>query len=744
MRSNQDHALSKNITISELSKDIIGLIAQHLSVTDFVNLKKADKEIDRKLNENPTITKVFWLKKIHLYFPEAFRKFEIHYGDFNEIMNQDIDFRKKFEELFNKRYQSLNPKQKQLVCFVADGQLEEIQKIKDLTETDVFFKFHDGKRTTHSYLLDLARQNNRQDILNYFYNNFIKESSVDENIHKLSLAIQARQNQQCINCIYSAMTTEEKNFFSLNIMSYGIFPSLLAKNIDALQFFFETDPLLINRLIQTENFSHSMTPIAISMCKKADEVISFLLDNKDLDLNIDVSFPHKMSLLHVAALTGCFSVAEKILQSDPSKKNSPDEEGCIPLMYAIKKNDLTMVKFLIKESSIDFTKVDRNGMNIFHFAAKNNNVEMLNVLYAAFSQQQQNSNSNVQLSPLESKSTSDTTPLMYAAMKNNTENVEFFLNKLDKENFNTPNNSGWSPLFVAIKNNNFDMVNMFLKKSPKIINLLTKKGLPLDLALKENNQDMIELLIQKNADHSVDLDSFKNKDKLKESIKKLYSELDITRYIEELIDSVELLRLYLISKKTLIIEDKDGSVFTECQLDLKKKIKSLCNKILSDKDRLVYFFKIYPEKKQQLFGLNGCLDFIEKTYKKKDDTNCTLINFNNETYKDFQQEQIQITIKKTQRLIYQKISFFNSKANNELLKGVDTALSSESLTMNEIDNQLQEIASKYEHRDLLLYRIAKTLREWFCKKKSERVDNVEKKPDTVEKIENIRYEARRM
>lgn len=144
--------------------EIIGSILSFCSISDIGVLNKV-----RLGFFQPLTTNSFWQEKTRIHFPKIYA----HYTNPNVCR----DWKTRFREIYEQQYRELSTRERTLMNIVNEGYVDSLLLIEIDFKQDVI---------AHLALLESARENKRQVVLNYFYGlmkqYFVNNKSVYESV----------------------------------------------------------------------------------------------------------------------------------------------------------------------------------------------------------------------------------------------------------------------------------------------------------------------------------------------------------------------------------------------------------------------------------------------------------------------------------------------------------------------------------------------------------------------------------
>jgi len=229
------------------------------------------------------------------------------------------------------------------------------------------------------------------------------------------------------------------------------------------------------------------TPLIWATQRNNTKLLKILLEN---GANINIKNHDGMTALDLA-LYGTQSCNNQaivdLLKKATEKVNSYiSTNGCTSLISAAKNNNLEMVQMLLNAGA-DKDIQDKDGWTALHWAAKNNSTYIIQRLL------KKNANLDIQ-------DNLGCTALIQAVRFNRSEIAQMLLDKGANPNIKTRN--GWTVLHWAASSGNLKIVHMLLNKGADL-NIQDNKGhTAFNWAVKNKNQEIINLLIkaQKRAD----------------------------------------------------------------------------------------------------------------------------------------------------------------------------------------------------------------------------------------------------
>ena len=150
------------------------------------------------------------------------------------------------------------------------------------------------------------------------------------------------------------------------------------------------------------------------------------------------------------------------------------EKQLTPLLCAVKKGYLDIVKLLLSDERCDPSITSLDDTNILIFACQSNNLELLDMILSTSGQ-----------TLINSQNANGDTPLHFACRSDNFRIVEILLDKAEMMedvvlNINAQNKEGDTPIHLVCRNNNTKILSMIIEK------VFTSRKLSIDSSVKNN------------------------------------------------------------------------------------------------------------------------------------------------------------------------------------------------------------------------------------------------------------------
>uniref|UniRef100_A0A1B0FKF4 Uncharacterized protein n=1 Tax=Glossina morsitans morsitans TaxID=37546 RepID=A0A1B0FKF4_GLOMM len=210
------------------------------------------------------------------------------------------------------------------------------------------------------------------------------------------------------------------------------------------------------------------------------------IENQLKEQDFDIIFSDmdvKTTLLHVAASMDRLRIVEYLVGKKNVAIDLQDKDDRTPLHSAARKNNFSIVEYLIKNHA-DPNAKNNHGFTPLYFAAIKGYLDIVKYLVK-----------NGATLDLQDKDSD--TPLYAAASKGYLDIVECLIKK--GANPNMKNYRGTTPLHAAVKGGYLDIVK-YLVKNGATLDLRSKKGdTPLNAAALSGHLDIVECLVENGA-----------------------------------------------------------------------------------------------------------------------------------------------------------------------------------------------------------------------------------------------------
>lgn len=241
---------------------------------------------------------------------------------------------------------------------------------------------------------------------------------------------------------------------------------------------------------------YGRTALMFAITKKDSEIFNFLIEYKDIDVNIkDIKGESILSLamnqLGYRESDGNKEV-ETIISTLLSKKstdvNIEDSDGETPIMIATRKENISVYRTLSNMKEINLNHLNKMGQNLMHLASKINDTEL---------QKEIINNDKIEINL---KDKNQKTPLHYAIQNEK----ESFLKELISKNrtdINIKDCDNNTPLMITIKTRK-ESYSLLLINHPKIdiCQRDSKNNNYLHIACEKENSGIVTSLISKGVD----------------------------------------------------------------------------------------------------------------------------------------------------------------------------------------------------------------------------------------------------
>ena len=228
--------------------------------------------------------------------------------------------------------------------------------------------------------------------------------------------------------------------------------------------------------------SHGATPLKNSLMRRSVESALILLDaNPDINI-FDRQSGYKP--IHYASALDLLPIIDRLIQMG-ANLNENSEEGCSPLLAAVRNSRIEATRHLI-ELGADIDKSDNYGFNPILAAAQSNEMEILHLLL------ERGANPN-------SRDINQRTPLQIASTNGNLQMISELIGKGAK--VNKINSEGKTALYFAASAGQKDALELLLKSKARLNPIETNRNwTPMHAASAYGYGDVVELLLENKAD----------------------------------------------------------------------------------------------------------------------------------------------------------------------------------------------------------------------------------------------------
>ena len=190
--------------------------------------------------------------------------------------------------------------------------------------------------------------------------------------------------------------------------------------------------------------------------------------------------------LHSAAEAGDVAEIESLLALGFSI-DTRDYAGLTPLMMAAKNDKLEAVKYLLKQGA-DPSLQNNNGSNVLHFASKDGNPEVIELMLS-------------HVPSIDSITKESVTPLMIAAANDKLQAVKYLLKQGADPSLQ--DNDGWNVLHYASQGGNPEVIELMLSHVPSIDSITNDGVTPLMIVAANDKLQAVKCLLRQGADPSL-------------------------------------------------------------------------------------------------------------------------------------------------------------------------------------------------------------------------------------------------
>ncbi|CAH1802310.1 unnamed protein product [Owenia fusiformis] len=238
------------------------------------------------------------------------------------------------------------------------------------------------------------------------------------------------------------------------------------------------------------NARGSGSPLQWAIDEKNDKFFDLLIKYK-ADVNLTKSQSH-MTPLWKALIAGHNKQVQVLLENG-ANPNIKDERGYTMLSHAVIRNNTYAMKLILEKMELDIDITDEEGKSALHHAVLNDESEK------GVNETLKETCTTVLLTNHSDPNIEDAfgcTPLIYAAMNNNTAAIKQLIHH--KADINFQDEVGKNPLHYAANNDDDDSVKLLLKQMPDInINVMDNENMtPLHCAASSGSRECLRLLLK--------------------------------------------------------------------------------------------------------------------------------------------------------------------------------------------------------------------------------------------------------
>jgi len=252
--------------------------------------------------------------------------------------------------------------------------------------------------------------------------------------------------------------------------------AVFSKNLDLVEY------LISLNLDMNAEDKEGKTPLHYAVELKSKDIVEYLLKS---GANPNSTDNKLMSPLHYAARLGSSTIV-KLLLNYGAERNLQDEKGNFPIHYASMHDDVDLFKLFVEgleDSPINWTNAMKQ--NSLHIAVWHSNTELVKFILS------------LDKVNINSKDKVGRTPLHYAARNGNLEIVELLIKYGAKVSSSSITNE--EPLHEAVYKGHLEVAKFLLDKGAKV-NSGSYRGYPIHMAIDKGDYDMLVMLIKEGAD----------------------------------------------------------------------------------------------------------------------------------------------------------------------------------------------------------------------------------------------------
>ena len=238
---------------------------------------------------------------------------------------------------------------------------------------------------------------------------------------------------------------------------------------------------------------NNWTPLHCAVSKGHLQIVNYLLSNK---ADVTVQICEGRNVYHMAACDGYLQILQALILHNNDYINDGDKNNITPLNYAVHKGHLEIVIYLLSNKA-DVTVQTDDGWNVYHIAAYNGNVQIMQALIL---------HNNDYINDVNKK---NWTPLHHAVLKGHLEIVNYLLS--NKADTTVQNGTGLNVYHVAAYHGNVQIFQALILHNNDYINDVNKKNwTPLHYAVSKGHLEIVKYLLSNKADVTVQTDDGRN------------------------------------------------------------------------------------------------------------------------------------------------------------------------------------------------------------------------------------------
>ncbi len=347
---------------NDLPIAIQALIRDHLPLPDVASLSTVSHGMYALANN-----KLNWQNKLKTNFPHIYSTLT---GSYN-----DTDYKEIFKENYGIEYADLTQEQRNLFSFVKENDVESL--IKSGIRKNDLLSITDTNKLN---LLDWAKKNNNQSVLNYFFELILKESS-PEHVDK------ADKLGYCL--FHWAVLCNQPGYVEILLIA-GANPKVALKRmhfqpihlaaqagqLDIVKVIVENDPSMLN-----EQDACEQTPLLWASATGHADVAQYLLEkgpNLEAASNVIsyIGIDNGKTPLYWAVERGHAAVVEKLMARGANAKLALGGMRFQPLHLAAQAGRLDIVKIIVENDPSTLDEQDAYGQTALLWACVNGHADV--------------------------------------------------------------------------------------------------------------------------------------------------------------------------------------------------------------------------------------------------------------------------------------------------------------------------------------------------------------------------------